>query len=165
MALCAGVCSRSSFDFADVPFLRSGNLSKRRVFLPVVLRDNKSLHKQRLKIGCFASRGNVTPELESEENASVSSSKDDDGDFSHVIKFKMSDFKIHDRVSIGLGNRVCENLTPNVYLSHTIDVVSVRFSLQNMVNSTFVLQGDEVVYEATVKEPSRCVFIGGVCSS
>ncbi|XP_047966832.1 probable plastid-lipid-associated protein 14, chloroplastic [Salvia hispanica] len=123
MALCAGVCSRSSFDFADVPFLRSGNLSKRRVFLPVVLRDNKSLHKQRLKIGCFASRGNVTPELESEENASVSSSKDDDGDFSHVIKFKMSDFKIHDRVSIGLGNR-----------------------------------GDEVVYEATVKEPSSPLF-------
>ncbi|XP_042002320.1 probable plastid-lipid-associated protein 14, chloroplastic isoform X1 [Salvia splendens] len=123
MALCAGVCSRSSFNFADVPFLRNGNLSKRLVFLPVVLRDNKSLQKQRLKIGCFASRGNVTPELEYEENASVSSSKDDDGDFSHVIKFKMSDFKIHDRVSIDLGNR-----------------------------------GDEVVYEATVKEPSSPLF-------
>ncbi|XP_057798706.1 probable plastid-lipid-associated protein 14, chloroplastic isoform X2 [Salvia miltiorrhiza] len=125
MALYAGVCSRSSFDFVDVPFSRLSrgtNLSKRRVLLPAVLRDN-SLQKQRSKIGCFASRGNATPELESEENASVSGSKDDDGDFSHVIKFKMSDFKIHDSVSIGLGNR-----------------------------------GDEVVYEATVKEASSPLF-------
>ncbi|KAH6784056.1 OBP3-responsive protein 1 [Perilla frutescens var. hirtella] len=124
MAFYMGICSRSYFDFVDVPFSKlscSSNLSKRRLLLPLFLRDN-SLRKQRSKFGCFASRGNVTPELESEENVSVSSSQDDD-DLSHVIKFKMSDFKIHDRVSIGLGNR-----------------------------------GDEVVYEATVKEASSPLF-------
>lgn len=110
MALNMGICTRSSFDFVDVPFSRlsrCSNFSTSRVILPAVLRENR-LRKQRLlRIGCFASsRGNVTPELESEENASVSSSKDYDDDFSHVIKFKMSDFKIHDRVSIGLGNKV-----------------------------------------------------------
>ncbi|KAK6135202.1 hypothetical protein DH2020_031047 [Rehmannia glutinosa] len=124
MALSIGVCSRASFDFVEVPFLKllsRGNLSNRQVNLPVVSRGN-SHRKRRSSIKCFASRDNVTQELESEENASVSSSGDDD-DLSHVIKFKMSDFKIHDRVSIGLGDR-----------------------------------GDEIVYEATVKEPSSPLF-------
>lgn len=107
MALNMGVCSRSSFDFVDVPFSRLSRCSNFSTWLPVVLRDNR-LRKQRLRIGCFASRGNVPPGVESEEDVSVSSSKDCDEDFSHVIKFKMSDFKIHDRVSIGLGNKVCE---------------------------------------------------------
>ncbi|KAI3458017.1 hypothetical protein Pfo_014680 [Paulownia fortunei] len=124
MALSIGVCSRSSFDFVEVPFwklLSCSNLSNRRVSLPVVSRDN-SLRKRRWSVKCIASTENVTHELESEENASVSS-LDDDDDLSHVIKFKMSDFKIHDRVSIGLGDR-----------------------------------GDEVVYEATVKEASSPLF-------
>lgn len=29
-------------------------------------------------------------------------------EFSHVMKFKLSDFKISDHVSIGLGGRVCK---------------------------------------------------------
>lgn len=126
MALNMGICSRSSFDFVDVPFLRlsrCSNFSTRRELLPAVLRDNR-LRKQRLRIGCFASRGNVTPGVESEEDVSVSSSKDCDDDFSHVIKFKMSDFKIHDRVSIGLGNKVCEFFLLQMYLlSHKSDLL------------------------------------------
>lgn len=128
MALSMGICSRSSFDFVDVPFWRQScwsNSSKSRLLSPVVLRDN-GLREQRSKAVCFGSRGNVTPELESEENASVSSSQGDD-DLSHVIKFKMSDFKLHDRVSIGLGNRVCENFIVIVYLSRNVGVVSVSF--------------------------------------
>lgn len=124
MALSMGICSRSSFDFVDLPFSRQSclsNLSKSRLLSPAFLRDN-GLREQRSKAVCFTSRGNVTPELESEENASVSSSQGDD-DLSHVIKFKMSDFKLHDRVSIGLRNR-----------------------------------GDEVVYEATVKDASSPLF-------
>lgn len=114
MALHTVICSRSSFDFVDVPFSRlsrRSNLSKTRLLLPTALRDN-GLRELRSKTACFASRGNVAPELESEENASACSSQGDD-DLSHVIKFNMSDFKVHDRVSIGLGNRVCENFIVN----------------------------------------------------
>ncbi|KAG8381153.1 hypothetical protein BUALT_Bualt06G0092800 [Buddleja alternifolia] len=125
MALSVGVCSSSSFDFVEVPFFRlssRSNLSTQRRIFPVVSRDSTCIRKHRLRIMCFASKQNATRELESRKNASVSNSEEDD-DLSHVIKFKMSDFKIHDRVSIGLGNR-----------------------------------GDEVVYEATVKEASSPLF-------
>lgn len=109
MALSIGVCSRSSFDFVEVPFSKLSswsNLSKGRVVYPVVSRGDRIV-KRRSKYKCFASRGNVTRELDSEENASAGSLEEEE-DLSHVIKFKMSDFKIHDRVGIGLGNRVRE---------------------------------------------------------
>lgn len=109
MALSIGVCSRSSFGFVEVPFSKLSswsNFSKGRLVYPVVSRDNR-IEKPRSKYKCFASRGNVARELDSEENASVSSSEEEE-DLRHVMKFKMSDFKIHDRVSIGLGNRVRE---------------------------------------------------------
>ncbi|KAL3521636.1 hypothetical protein ACH5RR_019785 [Cinchona calisaya] len=43
-----------------------------------------------------------------ESSVAVVDDGDGDGDFSHVIKFKMSDFKISDRVSIGLTSRADE---------------------------------------------------------
>ncbi|KAL7106932.1 hypothetical protein ACP275_06G022800 [Erythranthe tilingii] len=124
MAISIGLCSRSSFDSIELLFFKSlshSNLSNRRVFLPLVSSDN-SIRKWRPRIKCLASRENFTRELESEESDGVSRSDNDD-DLSHVIKFKISDFNVHDRVSIGLGDR-----------------------------------GDEIVYEATVKEASSPLF-------
>ncbi|KAK4480497.1 hypothetical protein RD792_013572 [Penstemon davidsonii] len=132
MALSIRVCSSSPFEFIEVPYLRSLShcgLSNQRELSPLVSRSYcHRARKLRSSIKCFASEENVTRELEPEESSSSVSSSgdhdyDDDDDLSHVIKFKMSDFKIHDHVSIGLGDR-----------------------------------GDEVVYEATVKEASSPLF-------
>ncbi|KAL3653620.1 putative plastid-lipid-associated protein 14, chloroplastic [Castilleja foliolosa] len=128
MSLSIGMCSRASFDFVELPSSQlscCSNLSNRRTKFPIVSNNNnnnKSLRKRKSSIKCLASTGNVTHKLESEDDAGVSSCNDDD-DLSHVIKFRMSDFKIDDRVSIGLGDR-----------------------------------GEEVVYEATVKDSSRVVL-------
>ncbi|XP_073131378.1 probable plastid-lipid-associated protein 14, chloroplastic isoform X4 [Henckelia pumila] len=129
MAVPIGVCSSSAFDYSQVQCLMSlsscrNYSSDMQTSLPVA-RSNHCimLRDRRSSVKVFASRGNVSQELESEDNAGVSCSEEDD-ELSHVMKFKMSDFKIHDRVSIALGER----------------------------------QGDEVVYEATVKDPRSQLF-------
>lgn len=53
---------------------------------------------------CSLSRQTLSP-LESEENDNLTAS-DCEEEFGHVMKFKISDFKICDRVSSGLGGRV-----------------------------------------------------------
>ncbi|XP_073131379.1 probable plastid-lipid-associated protein 14, chloroplastic isoform X5 [Henckelia pumila] len=128
MAVPIGVCSSSAFDYSQVQCLMSlsscrNYSSDMQTSLPVA-RSNHCimLRDRRSSVKVFASRGNVSQELESEDNAGVSCSEEDD-ELSHVMKFKMSDFKIHDRVSIALGER-----------------------------------GDEVVYEATVKDPRSQLF-------
>nr|GEV17912.1 probable plastid-lipid-associated protein 14, chloroplastic [Tanacetum cinerariifolium] len=64
-----------------------------------------SSRKQRSHIRCSLSREALSP-MKFEEDAGVSSSDSlERQEFSHVIKFKFSDFKISDRVSIGLGGR------------------------------------------------------------
>ncbi|XP_051137955.1 probable plastid-lipid-associated protein 14, chloroplastic [Andrographis paniculata] len=125
MALCLGVRSRSLYDFAGTPNLKAVNRSNSSIRLGNLhlVAGGSCIRNHSSIIKCLASRENVS-ELESVENAGVSYwEEDDDDDFSHVIKFKMSDFKIHDRVSIGLKDR-----------------------------------GDELVYEATVKEANSPLF-------
>ncbi|GER46706.1 obp3-responsive gene 1 [Striga asiatica] len=126
MALAVGVFSRAYFEFVESPFTKSlgcGDFSSRRVDLSSFSRNGRR-GSRRLRVGCFASAGNVARELESEEDSAASSSRnDDDDDLSHVMKFKMSDFEIHDRVSVGLADK-----------------------------------GDEVVFEATVKDPNSPLF-------
>ncbi|KAL8231969.1 hypothetical protein R6Q57_001747 [Mikania cordata] len=73
--------------------------------LPQMKTKFDSFWKERSQIRCSLSREALSP-LEFEEDASVSTSDNLDGeDISHVMKFKLSDFKISDRVSIGLGGR------------------------------------------------------------
>ncbi|XP_071709976.1 probable plastid-lipid-associated protein 14, chloroplastic [Rutidosis leptorrhynchoides] len=73
--------------------------------LPRMRRPRDSFSMQRSRIRCSLSR-KAPSSLEFEEEASVSTSDTLEGEeLSHVIKFKFSDFKISDRVSIGLGGR------------------------------------------------------------
>ncbi|XP_052199745.1 probable plastid-lipid-associated protein 14, chloroplastic isoform X3 [Diospyros lotus] len=53
------------------------------------------------------SRTNSTP-MQSEESNNVTLLDSLEEELGHVMKFKMSDFKVHDRVSIGLGGRADE---------------------------------------------------------
>ncbi|KAK4384857.1 putative plastid-lipid-associated protein 14, chloroplastic [Sesamum angolense] len=146
MALSVGVCSSSSFDFAEVPFLKlssCSNLSNRRGGLPLVSRDN-CLGKQRSSVKCFASNKNPTRELEPEENASVSCSEDDD-DFSHVMKFKMSDFKIHDRVSIGLRDRSGEVVYEATVKEASSPLFGTRVVLRQLVTTQAKRRGKRAI--------------------
>ncbi|KAI3758389.1 hypothetical protein L6452_05950 [Arctium lappa] len=73
--------------------------------LPQMRTTFDSFWRQRSQIRCSLSREALSP-LEFEEEASVSTSDSLEGEeFSHVMKFKSSDFKIRDRVSVGLGGR------------------------------------------------------------
>lgn len=73
--------------------------------------------KSQIKIRCSLSREKeaLSP-LEFEDSDSLEGEE-----FSHVIKFKFSDFKISDRVSIGLGGRVCKYIN-SIYLSFYLSV-------------------------------------------
>lgn len=111
MALSIGVWSSSTLEGVELPcfrLLNNRNLLMRQKFLIPISRINDNyLRKQKAEIKCLASKESVTHALESEENVSATSSGFvEDDDLSHVMKFKMSDFKIHDRVSIGLCGRV-----------------------------------------------------------
>lgn len=76
--------------------------------LPRMRTNFDSFRKSRSQIRCSSSREALSP-LEFEEDVNVSTSDSLEGeDFSHALKFKLSDFKISDRVSIGLGGRVCK---------------------------------------------------------
>ncbi|KAL8537942.1 hypothetical protein ACS0TY_000041 [Phlomoides rotata] len=167
MALSIGVCSRSSFDFVEVPFSK---LSKGRVVCPVVSRDIR-IRKLRLKHKCFASSGNVTRELDSEENASASSSEEE-VDLSHVIKFKMSDFKIHDRVSIGLGNRGGELVYEATIEEASSPLFNTRVVLRLLVSAQAKRRGNRAIEVLKKLSRQRLMYHsysmqvhGYVCSS
>nr|XP_043615535.1 probable plastid-lipid-associated protein 14, chloroplastic isoform X2 [Erigeron canadensis] len=72
--------------------------------LPKMRTNFGSFSKQTSKIRCSLSRKALSS-LEFEVDDSVSSPDSCREEFSHVVKFKFSDFKISDRVSIGLGGR------------------------------------------------------------
>ncbi|KAI7729987.1 hypothetical protein M8C21_012511 [Ambrosia artemisiifolia] len=78
--------------------------------LPRMRSSFDSFRKQRSQIRCSLSKEAPSP-LELEEDGSLSTSTsnslegEEEEEFSHVIKFNLSDFNITDRVSIGLGGR------------------------------------------------------------
>lgn len=97
-----------SLDSLELPHL-CFNLSTRLVrptALPLLWNSGYLFGKRSCsssKVKCSLSRETVSP-LESQENANMRDSLEEE--FSHAMKFDISDFNIHDRVSIGLGGRV-----------------------------------------------------------
>lgn len=70
-------------------------------------RKHGSLQQKCWRVRCSLSRKSTLP-MESEENVQSVSSVLVEEELEHVIKFKISDFKISDRVSVGLGGRADE---------------------------------------------------------
>lgn len=107
MALC-GIGQCPNWERAEIP-IRSFNLSTRLVrptfYGPLTGEIGYSSQIQRSRVRFSISSENATP-LESEESASDTFSDSLEEELGHVMKFKMSDFEICDRVSIGLGGRV-----------------------------------------------------------
>ncbi|KAI8565041.1 hypothetical protein RHMOL_Rhmol03G0230000 [Rhododendron molle] len=108
MALC-GIARCPNWERAEIP-IRSFNLSARLVrptFGPLMGEIGYSSRILRSRIRFSISSKNATP-LESEESASDTFSDSLEEELGHVVKFKMSDFEICDRVSIGLSGRADE---------------------------------------------------------
>ncbi|CBI23141.3 probable plastid-lipid-associated protein 14, chloroplastic [Vitis vinifera] len=70
-------------------------------------RKHSSLQQKCWRVRCSLSRKSTLP-MESEDNVQSVSSVLVEEELEHVIKFKISDFKISDRVSVGLGGRADE---------------------------------------------------------
>ena len=70
-------------------------------------RKYSPLQQKCWRVRCSSSRKS-TLSTESEDNVQGVSSVSVEEELEHVIKFKISDFKISDSVSVGLGGRVCK---------------------------------------------------------
>lgn len=134
MALQAiGWCS--SHESLRVP-ITSFNLST-RLITPASANPkykSKYLHRHRSsKIRCSFSSNNMST-LESAESADVAFADTTDDEFEHVMKFKMSDFKICDRISLGLGGRTDEILYEAVVKDVHSPLYNSRIVLRRLVS-------------------------------
>lgn len=102
-----GVYSSPKMEYVERRCISSINLTTSLKLWPMIERRNFPIRRKRLQVNCSLPNSTVSP-LESEEDANLSSSDSLEDEFSHVTKFKMSDFTIRNRVSIGLGGRVDE---------------------------------------------------------
>lgn len=81
--------------------IRNRNLWTRKCFI----RKESSLGRRKQEgICCSSSSKAASMESQEDASAALSASVEEEGD--HVMRFKMSDFKILDHVSVGLGGRV-----------------------------------------------------------
>lgn len=85
------------------------------------------------KVRCSFSRDDVSS-LESEASADVALSDAMDNELGHVMKFKMSDFMIRDRVSLGLGGRSDEALFEAVVKDVHSQLYNSRVVLRRLVS-------------------------------
>ncbi|PSS04447.1 Plastid-lipid-associated protein [Actinidia chinensis var. chinensis] len=108
MALC-GIGWCPSWEGVEVPILSSNSSTRliRPNSFPLVGECDSSRRKLCSRIRCSLSIKNATS-LGSGEVADDTTSASLEEELGHVIKFKMSDFKICDRVSIGLSGRTDE---------------------------------------------------------
>ncbi|XP_069151157.1 probable plastid-lipid-associated protein 14, chloroplastic isoform X2 [Solanum lycopersicum] len=99
-----GVYSTPKMEYVEGRCISSIHSSTSLKLWPMIGRTGFPIRRKRLEVNC--SLPNTMSPLESEEDAATLSSSDSlEDEFSHVTKFKMSDFKIRNRVSIGLGGR------------------------------------------------------------
>lgn len=107
MALC-GVGLSPSFESFEAVCV-GGNFSTRLIRPSLMHAVRKTSDWKRRP--CLGAR--CSSSLKFEENAQSVSSVPVEEESGHVIKFKMSDFKVLDRVSVGLGGRVRDYILVN----------------------------------------------------
>lgn len=119
MALC-GTGLKLSLESVGVGYYSKNSSTRllRSSGTSLTQRKHSSLQQKCWRVRCSLSRKSTLP-MESEENVQSVSSVLVEEELEHVIKFKISDFKISDRVSVGLGGRVCKTLK-------CVDMVSSR---------------------------------------
>lgn len=108
MALC-GTGLKLSLESVGVGYYSKNSSTRllRSSGTSLTQRKHSSLQQKCWRVRCSLSRKSTLP-MESEENVQSVSSVLVEEELEHVIKFKISDFKISDRVSVGLGGRADE---------------------------------------------------------
>ncbi|KAK9070489.1 hypothetical protein SSX86_010891 [Deinandra increscens subsp. villosa] len=113
--------------------------------LPQMRTNLGSFSKQRSQMGCSLSREALSP-LEFEEDASMPTSDSFGGEeFSHVMKFKFSDFKISDRVSIGLGGRGDEAVFEAIIKDSDSPLHNTKVVLRRLTSSQAQRRGKRAI--------------------
>lgn len=101
-----------SLESAEFAYCGSLNLSTRLSRpspMQLIGRYSNSALRKCTGVKCALSRNDVIAPLESEGSAQSALSVSTEEESGHVVRFKISDFKILDSVSIGLGGRVQGN--------------------------------------------------------
>lgn len=111
-----GIFSTSSLECVSIPCssIRLINFSTKLKIMPRINRIGCNFYSKGSTISCSLSKEAVSSSEFKESGAGATSRSIDatvspdsvEDEFSHVTKFKMSDFNISDRVSIGLTGRV-----------------------------------------------------------
>lgn len=117
MAVCA-IGLSPGLEGVELRFLRVNSSTRliRTNYFHLIGKASNSIWRNCGRIRC-SSRNSVSP-LESRKNAMELGSVATEEDLDHVMKFKISDFEISDRVSIGLGGRVRKLITTSaLYVS------------------------------------------------
>uniref|UniRef100_A0A5B7BKQ6 Protein kinase domain-containing protein n=1 Tax=Davidia involucrata TaxID=16924 RepID=A0A5B7BKQ6_DAVIN len=108
MALCR-IGLSPNLESAEAPYFGFNSLT--RLIRPTCVhlsgKNDNSIWRRSSRVKCFSSRKTASP-LESKESANVTDPDSVVEELGHAMKFKMSDFKICDRVSIGLSGRADE---------------------------------------------------------
>lgn len=113
--------------------------------LPRIRTTFDSCWRQRSQIKCSLSSKTLSPQ-EFEEDASVSTSDSSEGEeFSHVIKFKFADFKISDRVSIGLGGRGDEAVFEAIIKDSDSPLHNTRVVLRRLTSTQAQRRGKRAI--------------------
>lgn len=101
-----GIVSSPSLESIEVAYGSGKLLTKLNRHCPKRFIGKYSLSTQRFSQGLQCSFSSEISSVESEENSRCSLSASLEEESVHVVRFKKSDFKILDCVSVGLGGRV-----------------------------------------------------------
>ncbi|XP_047325718.1 probable plastid-lipid-associated protein 14, chloroplastic [Impatiens glandulifera] len=145
MALC-GINMFPSMESSEILSARP-NLSALQVrpsLYPLINKYNHFCQRRSLRLRCQSSRENVLP-IESEECGNSKVSICTEEDTGNVIKFNMSDFEIHDRVSVGLSGRVDEVIFEAVVKNINSPLYNSRVVLRRLTSVQAQRRGNRAI--------------------
>ncbi|GMH18354.1 hypothetical protein Nepgr_020195 [Nepenthes gracilis] len=144
MALC-GIGLNSTFEGVELRYLSTN--SSTRLIKPAIttptIRPLDLLHKRCFKTACKASRIAVSP-MESEENMQTGPSVMD-GEIGPVTRFRMSEFAVSDRVSIGLSGRADEVVFEAIVKNSNSALYNTRVVLRELTSAQARRRGNRAI--------------------
>ncbi|OMO88395.1 hypothetical protein CCACVL1_08415 [Corchorus capsularis] len=145
MALC-GISMTPSLESVELWHFH-GNLST-KLIRPSCLPFNQklpcSVRRQLQKVRCSSLRKPVSP-VESDGNASTAKPISGEEEAGHVTRFKMSDFKVLDRVSIGLSGRADEVVFEAVAKDSSSPLYNSRVVLRRLISARAQRRGRRAI--------------------
>ncbi|CAK9151618.1 unnamed protein product [Ilex paraguariensis] len=155
MALVGVSCSSPNLESIAVPHLNfSNNLSKNRPITPICLplfgKTDNLMRRSRgsSTLRRFSSSREAVFPLESSDESSITTATGSElveDELDHVIKFRMSDFTIGDRVSVGLGGRADEAVFEAIVKDPNSPLYSTRVVIRQLTSAQAQRRGKRAI--------------------